>query len=213
MSTQAYTARRRRRRGDPRQGMKHHTTRCLPIAERKVLILDGLFPVTDIGSLHGFLEQLPYRLNDVDSLETAYARHWKAELPLNMGPLAPMFRTCVDLTHELVPDQTLRLRRVHSNLRLYGDVQFPHTDLAGGVTTLYYANPEWDENWMGETVFYDQNREPIYAVAPKPGRVVVFDADIVHRAGVPSPECHYLRITVAFKFDRDGLPDSPRSGS
>jgi hypothetical protein len=35
-------------------------------------------------------------------------------------------------------------------LHLYADIQFPHVDLPGGVTALYYANPEWDEKWMGK---------------------------------------------------------------
>ena len=95
---------------------------------------------------------------------------------------------------------TYRLARVHSNLHLYGDLQFPHLDLKGGVTAVYFANPEWEEKWQGETIFYDDRREPLYALAPRPGRLAVFQADILHRAGVPSRECFRPRISVAFKF-------------
>ncbi len=177
-------------------------TRHFSIGKKRALICDGLFSVEDIDSLFAFLEPLPYRLNDTDSDETAYSRHWKAELPLEMALKTPVLRRCVDLTHELMAGTALQLRRFHSNLHLYGDMQFPHTDLAGGVTALYYANPRWDDKWMGETVFYDENREPLYTVAPKPGRLVVFEADILHRAGVPSRECYEPRISAAFKFTR-----------
>ena len=166
------------------------------------MVLDGIFSENDIVSAHQFLERLPYRLNDVDSVETEYSRHWKAELPIEMALRTPLFRDCVELTHRLMTESPLKLRRVHANLHMYGDMQFPHTDLPGGVTALYYANPEWDEKWLGETVFYDQNREPLYTVAPKPGRVVIFDADILHRAGVPSRESYQARISAAFKFVR-----------
>jgi SM-20-related protein len=185
-----------------------HVSRRLTIGQRQLLVLDGLFPAKDIVSLHEFLTRLPYRLNDSDSDKTAYSRHWKAELPVDMALATPVFSRCVQLTHELIAAD-LELRRVHSNLHLYGDMQFPHVDLCGGATTLYYANPEWHENWLGETVFYDENREPVHAVAPKPGRLVLFHADILHRAGVPSRECYEPRISVAFKF----LPASFASAS
>jgi hypothetical protein len=53
---------------------------------------------------------------------------------------------------------------------------------------------------MGETIFYDLQAEPIYAVFPKPGRVVVFAADILHRGGIPSRECAEARRSLVFKF-------------
>jgi SM-20-related protein len=119
-----------------------------------------------------------------------------------MALATPVFGRCIELTRQLWASTHVELARVHSNLHLYGDMQFPHTDEPGGVTALYYANPEWDENWLAETIFYDENREPTYAVAPKPGRLAVFDADILHRAGVPSRQCYVSRISVAFKFRR-----------
>ena len=63
---------------------------------------------------------------------------------------------------------------------------FPHRDTDGGVTAIYYANPVWEANWQGETVFYDERREPIHLVAPTPGRLAIFDGDIVHRVGAVS---------------------------
>jgi Rps23 Pro-64 3,4-dihydroxylase Tpa1-like proline 4-hydroxylase len=176
-----------------------HVSRSLMIGQKRLLVLDGSFHDKDIASLHGFLRQLPYRLNDTDSDETAYSQHWKAELPVEMALATPVFRRCIQLTEEWIA-ASLQLRRVHSNLHLYGDMQFPHVDLGGGATALYYANPDWNEDWLGETVFYDENREPAYAVAPKAGRLVLFHADILHRAGVPSRACYEPRISVAFKF-------------
>ena len=73
-------------------------------------------------------------------------------------------------------------------------------DIVPGVTALYFANPEWQDDWQGETVFYDRAGEPFHAVAPKPGRVLVFDGGIVHRGGVPSRKCFEPRLSVAFKF-------------
>ena len=183
-------------------GLRRHLSRSLSIGPRRLFVLDGLFAERDLGSLYGFLLALPYRLNDTDSEETAYSLHWKHEFPVEMALATPIFKDCVQAATELLLPETLRLRRVHANLQMYGDMQFPHHDLAGGVTAIYYADPEWDEKWLGETVFYDEQREPLSTVAPRPGRLAVFDADILHRAGVPSRECYQPRISVAFKFKR-----------
>jgi hypothetical protein len=50
-------------------------------------------------------------------------------------------------------------------------------------------------------MFYDGG-EARHTVAPRPGRLVIFDGALVHRVGVPSRECYVPRITVAFKFAR-----------
>jgi len=182
--------------------VERHVTRRVAIGQRSLIVLDGLFPERSIASLYQFLEQLQYQLFDVDSEATAYARHWNSELPLEMATGAPVLKRCVQVASDLHTPDRLRLMRAHSNLHLYGDMQFPHIDSADGVTAIYYANPEWKESWFGETVFYDESREPVCTVAPKPGRLAVFDGAIVHRAGVPSRECYVPRISVAFKFDR-----------
>ena len=46
------------------------------------------------------------------------------------------------------------------NANNFGDATTVHTDISkdksdpeGYFTILYYANDEWDPNWVGETVF------------------------------------------------------------
>ena len=92
------------------------------------------------------------------------------------------------------------LARVHCNNQPYGDLQRPHVDIPQGVTALYFANAEWQRDWQGELIFYDRNDEPLQAVAPRPGRVVIFPGDLLHRGGVPSRVCFQPRLSVAFKF-------------
>src|SRR2546428_9319503 len=118
--------------------MDHRISRSFAIGERLVRVVDGLFLEMDIRSLYGFLETLRYRLLDIDSDETAYSRHWNAELPIEMASDFPVFRQCVEVTRLVCAPKSLALARVHVNLHLHGDMQFPHTDLPGGVTALYY---------------------------------------------------------------------------
>jgi SM-20-related protein len=179
----------------------HPNTRRHRIGKREIVVLDDLFRPESILQIHTFVAQLPYRLNEEDSPDSPYPGHRKSELPLAVAAETPVFKQCMGLAGEVAAPEPLRLFRIHSNLHFYGDRQLPHFDRVDGVTVLYHANSEWNEKWMGETIFYDENRVPVYTVAPRPGRVVVFHGGILHRGGVPSPECIRGRITVALKFE------------
>ena len=117
-----------------------------------------------------------------------------------MPLIAALISQTVAVSSEVYPSLNLRLQRMHCNTHLYGDVPHAHTDSTPGVTALYIANPRWEANWMGETIFCNDDGEPLYAVIPKPGRLLVFSGDIIHRGGVPSRECFEPRISIAFKF-------------
>ena len=70
----------------------------------------------------------------------------------------------------------------------------PHTDLKDGFTLLYYANPSagWDpRKCQGETIFYTGDDDPLYAIAPREGRIVLFEGNgnVCHRAGITIDEC------------------------
>ena len=134
--------------------------------------------------------------------------HWKQEFTLEYITTNPFLRHIYSriksATAKACPEPQIQLERVHCNVSLYGDMQFPHRDRTPGMTWLYYASAVWEPKWMAETIFYDSNEEPVYAVFPKPGRVVVFAGDILHRGGVPSRECVAARRSLAFKFISKG---------
>ena len=175
-------------------------TRRVEIAGMQLIVLDGLFSDEDIRSLYKFLRDLPYQLNDITSDETAYAKHWKADFPPALAQGTPVLRDCIQTARALMVGERYTLDRCYTNMILYGDFQGPHIDPPGGITALYYANPEWKEQWLGETIFYDEQRQPVHAVGVKPGRLALFHSDILHRAGVPSRECFEPRVSVAFTF-------------
>ena len=166
----------------------------------QLLVVDGLFADTDIRSLYSLLRDLPYQLNDITSRETSYTRHWKAEFPRALAEGTPVLRECIQYARALMVGDEYVLDRCYTNMILYGDFQGPHTDPRDGITALYYANPEWKENWLGETIFYDAERQPLHAVGVQPGRLALFHSNILHRAGVPSRECYEPRLSVAFTF-------------
>lgn len=183
-----------------------HESRRLLVAGLPVVVLDDMMEADAITELFQRARRLPYTLSDIDSDATSYARHWKHEL-VGAEMEARLYRGLLDIAEATLPTYEPTLKRVHYNLHLYGDVQFAHTDTNGpGLTVLLYVNDQWPLSWMGETLFYE-NDEPVVAVVPKPGRVVIFDGRIVHRAGVQQRECFEPRISLALKCSATIVPE------
>jgi hypothetical protein len=173
------------------------------VGGRQITIIDGIFRADFIELFDHFLRTLRFSLADYDAEDSRHVLHWIHEFQLDAVTNHPLlsfaYSSIKTASDEICPDTQIVLNRVHCNTSLYGDMQFPHQDLTPGLTWLYYANPVWKLSWMGETMFYDGG-EPVHAVFPKPGRVIVFAGDMFHRGGVPSRECMEARRSIAFKF-------------
>ena len=90
--------------------------------------------------------------------------------------------------------QDLELQRAYVNLFLPNDRPYFHQD--GNVfTCLFYVTPQYDMDEGGETQFIVNNI--IQGLPPRPGRLVIFDGMMWHRA--TSYRSH-PRLTVALKF-------------
>ena len=104
---------------------------------------------------------------------------------------------------EALAGTPLRVIRQYANGHTYGLGGNPHLDdnRPGTFTLLYYPNPEWQDAWEGETVFYDQAGEIALAVKLRPNRAVFFDSRILHNGRAPSRTCPALRVSVAYKLE------------
>lgn len=97
--------------------------------------------------------------------------------------------------------------RILLNAYKYSDVLSVHTDVHdkvdGCMTALVYGNNKWDINWGSETVFLssmESDAEIIQSVIPKPGRMVLFDADIPHTGRPPVSIFPNYRYSIAFNL-------------
>lgn len=175
-----------------------------PLGKHRLFVVDGLFNSDFVRVLYEILTRQSFSQSDYDTEATAHIRHWKCEFPPSFFTTNPLLQTwhryVVTKAGELFADREIGLKRVHANSHLFGDHQNAHTDIAPGVTAVYFANSEWQSDWQGEMIFYDIVGEPRYVVAPRPGRLAVFDGGMLHRGGVPSRTCFAARLSVAFKF-------------
>lgn len=119
------------------------------------------------------------------------------------------FIDCITAVVERVfPRRRLELCWAYFNRMRYGDVAFAHADTeTESLTAVYYANAQWDDDWGGETLFYDETGEGTVVVAPRPGRLAIFEGRIAHRPGVPSRLCHEGRLAMVVRYwIRDAPP-------
>jgi hypothetical protein len=67
----------------------------------------------------------------------------------------------------------------------------------GALVLLQYVNMQWDINWDGFTIFRSRDLKNIEYVSEfVPGRIVIFDADIPHKATTQSPNSPTFRFTI-----------------
>ena len=90
-----------------------------------------------------------------------------------------------------------KIQSVYLNLFLPRETPQFHTDGEDTITCLCYLNPRLNYNEGGETQFIIDDE--IKGVISKPGRLVVFNGKLLHRA---TSFLTQPRLTLAFKFQR-----------
>ena len=91
--------------------------------------------------------------------------------------------------------KSMQLYRVYLNYFSPTETPYFHTDGDDTTTCLYYINQELDYNEGGETQFLINDE--IKGVTSQPGKLVIFDGKLLHRA--TSFRSH-PRLTLAVKF-------------
>jgi hypothetical protein len=168
------------------------------LTDDRIAVVDGLYP-------DGFIREVQDALlcRGWTYSEGAYPGselvHWVTELSPDDAWVATLlsgFRSLIDR------DGSYRLIRAYCNAHVCSDCPLPHQDSANprDRTVLVYANAQWQPEFAGETVFFDDHDEIIRAVMPRPGRVVIFDSTLRHCARPPTRILLGLRLTVAFKL-------------
>jgi hypothetical protein len=112
---------------------------------------------------------------------------------------------------KMLPEGSI-LRKCYVNAHQYGVEDTIHQDdiwFGKGKTVIVYLCRAWYPDWGGATMFFSgQDRtSPISSmdiekcVLPKYNRLVMFDKDIYHCAGLVSRRFTGLRLTCMFKVE------------
>lgn len=175
------------------------------IQGRRVAVYDGLMPEAELLKLWSVLARAGYTRSEVARPELAEHRHWATEIGLDALPSMPFLALTLIALADFAPERRYRPYRSYVNVAHYGDMLFTHTDClpgAGELTALWYVCDRWDHEWGGETVFFDDAKDVRAAVSPRPGRLAIFDGDLLHAGRPPNRNCYVPRYTLALKLEQ-----------
>jgi hypothetical protein len=126
------------------------------------------------------------------------------DIPMDRIGADPFLLAIRQLVERLFPNEQFSDQRAYVNCSVYGDSYYLHRDCQPHerhVTALYYANPEWQADWGGETLYFTDEEDAELAISPRAGRLVVARGALLHRGSVPTRICHEERYTLAYKLN------------
>ncbi len=157
---------------------------------------------SEARTLSNFFDHKTYSRSIADKTSTGTVKQWvynfsKEDL---QGFEEKMIRDEISKHYDV---KKFRFQNAICNVYSYGDVCFTHVDFyrtRPGITALIFANDIWEKDWGGEIMFFKKNDEAVYAITPKPGRLLLFHGFLKHRGGVPSRHCYEARKTFVLKY-------------
>jgi SM-20-related protein len=179
------------------QAVRHAT-----ISQRSVFVFDGLLDPHHLQELVEQIQQASFARTESARPETAAYKHAVAEFDLERVRDLPIYSPTVQAVASSF-DGCYLLFRAYCNATSVGDMLFTHTDCRPEqivVTALWYLCTQWDVEWGGETLFFDETGDAVFATTPRPGRLVLFDGAITHVGRPPTAVCPETRFTFALKF-------------
>jgi SM-20-related protein len=104
------------------------------------------------------------------------------------------------ILYQYINDPNAYPVRAYSNGYTFGTEGAIHNDstIETDKTCLIYINEEWNRDWAGETLFFN-DYDIVKAVLPKWNRLVIFPSKMEHAARSVSKICPKLRTIFVFK--------------
>ncbi|HKE94410.1 MAG TPA: 2OG-Fe(II) oxygenase [Povalibacter sp.] len=173
------------------------------IEGRDIAVFDALVATSEAARYFNTLAHAAFTRTETARADSPGHRHWVCEMPLENLPRISLWAATQQAVAHLRPNEEYRPYRCYTNFAAYGDVLLTHVDSAPHareLTALWFLCERWDVEWGGETLFFDTAGEAQIAVAPRPGRLLLFDGAIRHAGRPPNRNCHESRYTFAIKL-------------
>lgn len=173
------------------------------VDERDIFVFDHLLSVDDVAQYSRVITQAAFTRTESARSQSDDVRHWVCEMPLENLPRTSLWQATAHAIAALRTAERYAPYRCYTNFASYGDVLLTHVDALPDhreLTALWFLCDRWDIEWGGETLFFDSTGEARIAVAPKPGRLLLFDGAIRHAGRPPNRNCPVSRYTFAIKL-------------
>jgi len=182
--------------------LKH--THMTHLGQSRLAVFDDLLETNDLVNLHSALLQAGYAKSGYDRTDTFDARYWSTDISLDTAESMPIFGPTSSALESFRPENNYKLYAANINASCYGDMLYSHLDSElgdGKVTAAWYICEKWNHEWGGETLFFDEAKDARAVVMPRPGRLAIFDSDILHAERPPNRIYFYPRYTLTLKFE------------
>jgi len=176
-------------------------TKKISVGGKNIFIFDDVFTKVQQANFYSFLKNSHYMLiggagGNLENTNDFAMQSMFDEADVNSFGIFNM-----------LPEDVKNCIQGKDVYRAYGlcinYTQRPHFHIDGSaeeLTFLYYANTKWDADWGGETVFADDNLDDIeYTSMYKPGRIVIFDASIMHKPCTPATDVFRFTFVANLK--------------
>jgi hypothetical protein len=181
------------------------------ISDRELFVCDNLIDEAMVKRIGALVRTLQYVRKeksrpDVPGLVAV------SDIPSERISADPFLSGLRQAVERLFPGERFSDQRAYVNCSVYGDSYYLHRDCSAQerhVTALYYANLEWQPDWGGETIYYNDDEDAELAVTPRPGRLVIARGAVLHRGNVPTRNCYEERYTLAYKLNSLGAAPHP----
>jgi hypothetical protein len=181
-------------------------SRVEKVDDLPIFVIDDSIHPNALPALTLWFSLLSFMRNDVDSDLAAKSPHWMSPICRSDARRAVAQSSLLAHLDATARDAfsyaQLELLELRAYSTAYGDHPTVHRDSETfpSVSAVLYCNSEWRRDWMGELLICDSSEEPRVAVAPRPGRIVVFRGDLPHRAGAPSRATFDNRLALVMRY-------------
>jgi hypothetical protein len=180
------------------------------ISGRELFICDNMIDSAMVDRVGALVRTLHY-LHKEKSRPGVPGLAAVCDIPAERISTDPFLGALRQVVERLFPGEKFSDQRAYVNCSAYGDSYYLHRDCAPHeqhVTALYYANLEWEPDWGGETIYYNDDQDAELVISPRPGRLVIARGAVLHRGNVPTRSCYEQRYTLAYKLNSPGGPVS-----
>lgn len=171
-----------------------------------LIILDNVFNIEELQVVDEYMNNKPWGF--VDDLGKSSGRYRSMGHSKDINSLEDLdeFESFlyekidyIVRNLEFLP-KNYNIFRIYYNAIRYGDKFNYHSD-GSGPTFLIYGNKVWNKHWKSHTLFHQGSLEKkVKKVLPKPGRMIIFDGQLEHRASPPASHFESnARFSIVFQ--------------
>ena len=163
-------------------------------SSEKLYVFDGLFNLSEKTHIWNIVRNAFFKIGD----DMNSKRYMKSEFDYREAAATNIIRKLQKTTASKLLYNTA-FERCIVTLDSYASIHTLRT-VPGYILAQYYVNLEWDDNFGGESSFYNNDDSLMFSSQYVPGRCLVFDGDLPHSFKPFTIEAPQHRFIVTFYY-------------